>query len=210
MTLIFFKLKISKGNADSCPISRKTVQIVDGCPDSLEKWNKAAERKNCAAFATQCGEPKKLQYHCVINPFVNETIEVCAYAKNIVLGYCTEYSISGNMIQQNIRTMCPMFKRNPCPTYYRSTEAYKYPGCYELTQGSKNVSEDRMPVTVPIDLKILEKEHEKSDYAWHDWILILCFIINAGNLLALNGLYLCYRMRKRHITNGIEATMEKP
>lgn len=53
----------------------------------------------------------------------------------------------------------------------------------------------------------LEKEHEKSDYAWHDWILILCFIINAGNLLALNGLYLCYRMRKRHITNGIEATM---
>lgn len=40
-------------------------------------------------------------------------------------GYCTEYSFSGNMIQQNIRTECQTFKKNPCPMYYRSTEAYK-------------------------------------------------------------------------------------
>lgn len=77
---------MSKANGESCPISTKTVQVVEDCPDSLEKWNRAAERKNCAAFATQCGEPKKLQYHCVINTFVNETIEVCAYAQNIVHG----------------------------------------------------------------------------------------------------------------------------
>lgn len=86
-----FYLKMSKANGESCPISRKTVQIVDECPTSLEKWKKASDRKNCAAFANQCSKPKQLQYHCVINPFVNETIEVCAYAKNIVLGrsfYC--------------------------------------------------------------------------------------------------------------------------
>lgn len=77
---------MSKANGESCPISRKTVQVVDTCPDSLEKWNRAAERKNCAALATHCGKPKELQYHCAINPFVNETIEVCAYAQNIVLG----------------------------------------------------------------------------------------------------------------------------
>lgn len=82
----YFTQKMWKANGESCSISRKTVQVVDDCPDSLEKWNKAAERKNCAAFATQCDRPKKLLYHCVINPFVNDTIEVCAYAKNIVLG----------------------------------------------------------------------------------------------------------------------------
>lgn len=71
---------------ESCPISRETVQIVDDCPDSLEKWKKAAERKNCSAFATQCAGPQKVQYHCLINPFVNETIEVCAYAQNIIFG----------------------------------------------------------------------------------------------------------------------------
>lgn len=81
-----FYLNISKANDESCSISRKTVQIVDECPDSLEKWKKAAMIKNCTAYANQCSKPKKLQYHCVINPFVNETIEVCAYAKNIVLG----------------------------------------------------------------------------------------------------------------------------
>lgn len=85
-TIHYFTQKMSKANGESCPISRMTVQVVEECPDSLEKWNRAAERKNCAAFATHCGGPKKLQYHCVINPFVNETIEVCAYAQNIVLG----------------------------------------------------------------------------------------------------------------------------
>lgn len=85
-TIHYFTQKMSKANGESCPISRMTVQVVEECPDSLEKWNRAAERKNCAAFATHCGGPKKLQYHCVINPFVNATIEVCAYAQNIVLG----------------------------------------------------------------------------------------------------------------------------
>lgn len=77
---------MSKANGESCPISKKTVQVVEDCPDSLEKWNRAAERKNCAAFAAHCSKPEELQYHCVINPFVNETIEVCAYAQNIVHG----------------------------------------------------------------------------------------------------------------------------
>lgn len=43
-------------------------------------------RKNCEAHSSQCSEPKRLEYHCVINPFFNETLEVCAYAQNIVLG----------------------------------------------------------------------------------------------------------------------------
>lgn len=59
---------------------------------------------------------------------------LCMFKKNFLFiylmintftGYCTEYSISGNTIQQNIRTACKMFKNNPCPEYYRSIEAYK-------------------------------------------------------------------------------------
>lgn len=86
ITIHYFTQKMSKANGESCPISRMTVKVVEECPDSLEKWNRAARKKNCEAFATQCGGPKKLQYHCVINPFVNETIEVCAYAQTIVFG----------------------------------------------------------------------------------------------------------------------------
>lgn len=122
--------------SDSCFISRKTVQKVENCPDSKEKWEKAASRKNCSAYASQCDEPERLVYHCVISSFINETLEVCAYAQNIVLGHCTDYSISGNLIKQNSRTNCRVFETKPCPVFYLSTDAYKYPGCYKLTKRS--------------------------------------------------------------------------
>lgn len=85
-TVIYcFLLKILQASSDSCHISRSTVQIVEDCPKSKEQWKQAAARKNCAAHASQCSEPEKLEYHCVINPFINQTLEVCAYAQNIVL-----------------------------------------------------------------------------------------------------------------------------
>lgn len=62
------------------------MKIVDICPVSEEEWRQAAARKNCTAFANRCSEPDKLVYHCVIDPYVNQLIEVCAYAQNIVLG----------------------------------------------------------------------------------------------------------------------------
>lgn len=114
------------------------MEIVDDCPVSEEEWRKAATRKNCSAYASQCDKPDRFVYHCVINTFVNETLEVCAYGKEILLGHCTEYSQSGNRIQQNLRTNCNRFTQNPCPVGYHSTEAYKYPSCYDLTKQKKN------------------------------------------------------------------------
>lgn len=62
------------------------MEIVDDCPVSEEEWRKAATRKNCSAYASQCDKPDRFVYHCVINTFVNETLEVCAYGKEILLG----------------------------------------------------------------------------------------------------------------------------
>lgn len=75
-----------QASSDSCDVSRTTVQTVEDCPRSEERWREAAARKNCASYASQCSDPEKLEYHCVINPFLNQTLEVCAYAQNIVLG----------------------------------------------------------------------------------------------------------------------------
>jgi hypothetical protein len=50
------------------------------------EWNEAAHRKNCSAFAGPCAEPARFVYHCALNPFVNETLEVCAYGRDIFLG----------------------------------------------------------------------------------------------------------------------------
>ncbi|XP_078334877.1 uncharacterized protein LOC111101012 isoform X2 [Crassostrea virginica] len=129
--------KITEGaGSDPCPVSKTTVQIVDRCPQTQDDWNDAAARKNCSQYADQCDQPDKLQYHCVINPYVNQTLEVCAYVQNIVLGYCAEYTILGNLIQANFKTNCTAFKQKPCPAFYRSKDAFLYPGCYELVKNS--------------------------------------------------------------------------
>lgn len=67
------------------------MEIVEDCPYSAEKWNEAAAKKNCSANANQCDEPEKFVYHCVINAYANQTLEVCAYAQNIVSGTNSRY-----------------------------------------------------------------------------------------------------------------------
>lgn len=79
-------LQTTAALSNSCEVTRSTVQVVDGCPDSEEKWKERAAIKNCAANASQCADPERLVYHCVISPYVNQTLEVCAYAQNIVSG----------------------------------------------------------------------------------------------------------------------------
>lgn len=130
---------------DSCPVSPLTVKIVGGCPDNEGEWRLAAERKNCSAYASRCDKPEKLMYHCVINAFVNETLEVCAYRRNIVFGFCAEYSYGANRIQENYKTVCSSFLQNPCPTGYNSTQAYRYPGCYELIKTTKKSTTETTP-----------------------------------------------------------------
>lgn len=83
---VFSLLQVSIAIRDSCPVSPSTVEIVDECPDSEEKWREAAARKNCSAYANQCSEPNTLVYHCVINEYVTETLEVCAYSRYIFSG----------------------------------------------------------------------------------------------------------------------------
>lgn len=105
-TLLLFKLfKTLQASSDSCHISRSTVQIVDDCPNSEKEWKQAAVKKNCEAHASQCSEPERLEYHCVINPFINQTLEVCAYAQNIVLGKLFIYDLL-NSKYDKMRIIC--------------------------------------------------------------------------------------------------------
>lgn len=130
-------IKTTEGaGSDSCPVSNTTVEIVKKCPETEKDWNDAAARKNCFQYADQCDQPDKLLYHCVINPYVNQTLEVCAYVQNILWGYCAEYNILGNLIQANYKTNCLIFNQNPCPEFYRSKDAFLYPGCFELVKNS--------------------------------------------------------------------------
>lgn len=65
----------------SCPLANKTAEIVSSCPQTDEEWEKAAKRKNCENITHLC---QSYIYHCVINAWMNATIEVCAPSRFII------------------------------------------------------------------------------------------------------------------------------
>nr|XP_022290153.1 uncharacterized protein LOC111101824 [Crassostrea virginica] len=136
MWMISYETMTTQADISICQISIKTVHNVPSCPKTDDEWREAAARKNCSQYASQCHEPDKLEYHCVLNPYINETLEVCAYPVNIVKGFCTEYSSIGNRIQPNYNAHC-----STCPSSgYPSNHAFKYSECYNLvkTQPTNN------------------------------------------------------------------------
>lgn len=58
---------------------------VESCPNNNQEWENAAKLKNCNITAAQqkCSDADIFVYHCVINGFENETLEVCAPQKLI-------------------------------------------------------------------------------------------------------------------------------
>ncbi|XP_062598785.1 uncharacterized protein LOC134260184 [Saccostrea cucullata] len=113
---------------------------VDSCPSNEDEKNKLARDKNCRRYWNlykhECNEdPLKFQYHCVINDYKNETIEVCGI-KTIIKGYCTEFNVKGGSIQAHFGYDCTKFDP-PCKSNYSSTEAYLYKPCYNFS-GKQN------------------------------------------------------------------------
>lgn len=167
------------------------MEIVDNCPDSEDEWRQAAARKNCTAYASQCDEPDRLVYHCLINSFVNQTLEVCAYSRIIVLGHCTEYSLSGNIVQQCFRTNCTQFTENPCPPGYPSTDAYKYPGCYVLTK--KTTASSTLSTT---NVTHMNNEKQADGGSSKDFLLPVILLVIIVLISAVIGAYLTWKKER--------------
>lgn len=61
-------------------MSLPTIQTVSSCPKTEAELSRAKERKKCEHLANiqQCTKPDNFTYHCVLNVWNNENIEVCA------------------------------------------------------------------------------------------------------------------------------------
>ncbi|XP_056014921.1 uncharacterized protein LOC130052843 [Ostrea edulis] len=107
---------------EECIESNLTAKFVLSCPKTAAEWATAASKKACNHIKNNCGS---FEYHCVINAWQNETIEVCSRVMNIVGKACAEYSLGGRRIQRNRNAKCAT-----CPDVYLSNESYKYSECY--------------------------------------------------------------------------------
>ncbi|XP_062621755.1 uncharacterized protein LOC134283315 [Saccostrea cucullata] len=110
-----------------CNLSSSTLQIVEQCPTNEKSYKEAESRKDCASISNTC---KSFHYHCVMSAWRNATVEVCAPALYIIGGVCAEYSEYFMSIRSSERS-CQNFSE-PCSSRYKSTEQYKYPGCYDI------------------------------------------------------------------------------
>lgn len=66
---------------------------MSSCPTSKKEWDIAARKKNCSKIAShqKCSSVEKFQYHCVLNGYRNETLEVCAPSR-VIFGISFIYS----------------------------------------------------------------------------------------------------------------------
>ena len=85
--ILYNFLKWCTTQQQACLQSLKSKTAVERCPSSKDEWDSAAQKKNCENLALRqtCTTPDNFKYHCVINSYRNETVEVCAPAK-IILG----------------------------------------------------------------------------------------------------------------------------
>ncbi|XP_062601703.1 uncharacterized protein LOC134263172 isoform X4 [Saccostrea cucullata] len=110
-------------DVEFCGVSKLTRVVVKKCPTDEEGWKTASKQKDCSSYQDKCSG--NLTYHCVINPWQNLTVEVCAPPTRIRAGHCAEYNTRGGKIQEYYLQNC-----RACLNDYMSTEAYKYQECY--------------------------------------------------------------------------------
>ncbi|XP_078315006.1 uncharacterized protein LOC144619785 [Crassostrea virginica] len=123
-----------------CKESQNTAVTVQFCPKGKAEWEDRAKKKNCSSVPHNC--TRNLEYHCVVNPWQTETIEVCAPSTIINAGYCAEYNHKGRRIQDFYKETC-----SSCTTNYLSTEAYLHPECYIVAQEQYTQDNTSAPTT---------------------------------------------------------------
>nr|XP_034322577.1 uncharacterized protein LOC117688566 [Crassostrea gigas] len=126
------KVHVCKSEARYCQEAVASAALVASCPASKIEWDAAACKKNCSRIASEqnCTPVDNFRYHCVINSYRNETLEVCAPSR-IVFGHCVEFNLLGGVIQDQWSSPCnDTFPK--CGHAYNSTAAYEYPDCYKL------------------------------------------------------------------------------
>lgn len=188
--LVVLLIQVHK-STNGCTESIKSVVTVPSCPTSKETWDLAASKKHCEKYAVRqtCTQPNEFIYHCLINGYGNETLEVCA-PKRIIVGHCTEFNVAGGIIQAHVLSQCSQSAFPRCYGLYYSSEAYKFPGCYQLVYNQRADKATKVLVslndTTPIPLKT------------DDWVMVLITSAFLVFTVTMCGLTLLFSWIKRH------------
>ncbi|XP_062579623.1 uncharacterized protein LOC134241614 [Saccostrea cucullata] len=167
---------------NSCPATTRTIKKVDSCPTTEQEWIAASNLKKCYNLADYktCG--KSLVYHCLLNEWWNETIEVCA-PPWFMSGFCPMFNTAEQRVIDNFNIDCSKFTNGSCPIRYLSSEAYKYQMCYKKIITTKTFQNTIKPDEITL--------YEVS-YSTNKLLIILVVIFGIGSLVLSALLWLAW------------------
>lgn len=136
----------SFSDCEYCPASAPTVSVVSKCPTNKTEWDQAASRKKCNLMSAKCGD-KTPVYHCLLNQWRNETVEVCT-STWYISGFCAVYNTDEMKVIDDFKTDCTKFSEDKCPTRYLSSDTYLYQKCYmQKNNAEKPITDERTEKT---------------------------------------------------------------
>lgn len=182
-----------------CLASLATVQTVTSCPTNEAELSRAKQRKQCQhlAFIQKCATPAKFKYHCVLNTWNNDTVEVCA-PEIISQGFCLKFDEGGARLQEVYERECTNYSK-PCTTRFSSSDLLHYFQCNDIVRKTKksdilNTAKDMFTNTENTEIEIYK---------------ILFGVVLATNIITIAGTIvynICHFIRKgKEYTNEDEA-----
>nr|XP_022292748.1 probable serine/threonine-protein kinase roco6 [Crassostrea virginica] len=140
--------------AKPCPPSADSVSVIDSCPMNSVEWNQRALLKNCSTYPN-CS--KQLEYHCLLNPYANESLEVCAPNTWMAEDFCPSYNIKQQRILEQFDCTSLI---SDCPrSQYFSRSILDYKGCLKELHRSSDTTmkhnDQLMDILVPIIISVL-------------------------------------------------------
>lgn len=189
VTHIFLLLvdKFAANGTEKCEEVAINLRIVKSCPKSKDEWERAAHDMKCNELVKQgnCTNTKKeLQYHCVINAYMNETLEVCAPSR-FIFGFCAEFNVAGRVIQSHFGAKCN-HEFPKCDNIYSSENAYRFPDCYELVYKNRALkAAEHQQLRNTSDETEYCKETRETAFVVYSICLVLCGICTMLMLLFL-------------------------
>lgn len=200
---VLLQVQVYESEARYCRDAVASAALVTSCPASKIEWDTAARKKNCSRIASHqnCTTVEKFQYHCVINGYRNETLEVCAPSR-IIFGHCVEFNLLGGVIQDQLSSPCnDIFPK--CDTIYISTAAYTYPDCYNLISKFST----KVDTTTNINFLTTTSRTDKSRE-------LFAVVASAGTvsilIISISIVIFIYKQRRENNKKKMALTKNKP
>ncbi|XP_052710295.1 uncharacterized protein LOC128184751 isoform X1 [Crassostrea angulata] len=200
-----------------CQEAVESVTTVGSCPTTKAGWDAAAHRKNCSRIAStqKCSDVDKFVYHCVINGYRNQTLEVCAPLR-IIFGHCVEFNVGGGVIQDQRSAKCnDTFPK--CESIYNSVDAYKYPDCYKLVSLSDTLYSTTTSSTNTVATAAAASTKETTTYESDSAknIAIIAAVVSVTTIILIVAIILVLwkrrcKKRRQRVPNGEVPNGEVP